>query len=420
MASRSATVASRIRTGPGIAHGRRTFPFQRLDVPFHLQEDREERQDARVDVGAVARGARVLSRLVEQAIEHLAVLLPQRASIVHPVVQDRLEVQSIGRNRAAHSLWGLDACIRWDAGEGSVKVQCRRRAIRHALDPEEASRLLIEEYSRMAREYDTCVTPYHEPIARRLLELAHVKEGERILDIGCGTGIVAFEAAAAVGEAGSVVGIDLAERAVRLAADKTAALGLKHVHFEVMDSRALRFPVGSYDAALSIFGHPLIERRRFFEEVQRVVDGGGRFALCTWNPSKAQSKGASILVREMLERRRPAVVAPDLARLIEARKVLASTEEGKETQSADGWIRLFRDAGLSSVETIEETHWATFRGPEAYLDYSFAWGDNERELRKMTVEDRESFRREFRERVSPMVTDEGLVVDWNLRYFLVR
>src|SRR2546427_8213497 len=101
MASRSATVASRIRTGPGIAHGRRTFPFQRLDVPFHLQEDREECQDARVDVGAVARGARVLPRLVQQAVEHLAVLLPQRASIVHPSVQDRFEVQGVCRDGAA-------------------------------------------------------------------------------------------------------------------------------------------------------------------------------------------------------------------------------------------------------------------------------------------------------------------------------
>src|SRR2546428_10981847 len=102
MAARSATVASRIRTGPGIAHGRRTFSFQRFDVPLHLQEDREERQDARVDVGAVARGARVLPRLVQEAIEHLAVFLPQRTSIVHPVVQDRLQIEAVRRNRVAH------------------------------------------------------------------------------------------------------------------------------------------------------------------------------------------------------------------------------------------------------------------------------------------------------------------------------
>src|SRR5256886_17429950 len=64
MAARSATVASRIRTVPGIARSRRTFPFQRLDVPLHLQEDREQGQGTWVDEGAVARGARERSRFV--------------------------------------------------------------------------------------------------------------------------------------------------------------------------------------------------------------------------------------------------------------------------------------------------------------------------------------------------------------------
>src|SRR3989442_6278551 len=114
----------------------------------------------------------------------------------------------------------------------------------------------------MAREYDTYVTPYHEPIARRLLELAHVKEGERILDIGCGTGIVAFEAAAAVGEAGSVVGIELADRDVRLAPDKSAPLRLRHLGFEVQAFPALRFSAGSFDAIPSGFCHPRIQTAR--------------------------------------------------------------------------------------------------------------------------------------------------------------
>src|SRR5437867_11732196 len=117
-------------------------------------------------------------------------------------------------------------------GGGVGESACRRRVIRHALKPEEASRLLIQEYSRMAREYDAHVTPYHAPIARRLLELARVEEGERILDIGCGTGIAAFEAAAAVGEGGSVVGIYIAERAARLATEKAAAAGMRYVRVE--------------------------------------------------------------------------------------------------------------------------------------------------------------------------------------------
>src|SRR5438445_13321666 len=57
MAARSATVASRIRTVPGIARGRRTFPFHRLDVPFHLQAHLEEGQDYRVEAGPSSRMA---------------------------------------------------------------------------------------------------------------------------------------------------------------------------------------------------------------------------------------------------------------------------------------------------------------------------------------------------------------------------
>src|SRR3972149_7035531 len=61
-----------------------------LDLLLRLQEDRQDREDGRVHVRRVARRARVLSRLAEDAVERLPVLLPQRAAIVHPVVQDRL------------------------------------------------------------------------------------------------------------------------------------------------------------------------------------------------------------------------------------------------------------------------------------------------------------------------------------------
>jgi ubiquinone/menaquinone biosynthesis C-methylase UbiE len=284
------------------------------------------------------------------------------------------------------------------------------------MDPEEASRLLIREYSRMARAYDPNVAPYHAPIAQRLVELAEMKGGARVLDIGCGTGVAAFEAATTVGPEGSVVGIDLAEEAVRLAAGKAKAMGLVHVQFEVMDARNLRFPDGSFDVILSCFGHPVVGRALCFAEVRRVLHPDGCFCLSGWNPSKP----ATMPFREILERRRPSVLAPGVAQLVEARKVIASTDEGRDIQSAEGWIRLFQKAAFTRVRVFEETHRAVFPSPDAYLDYSFAWGDNERELGEMTPEGRKALWNEFRDRVKPMMTEDGLVVDWHLRYFLVR
>ena len=287
--------------------------------------------------------------------------------------------------------------------------------MRAPLDPEEASRLLIEGYGRMARAYDANAGPYHVPIARRLLELGRLGANERVLDIGCGTGIAAFEAAATVDERGSILGIDLAEPAVRLAAEKAAAMNLHQPRFDVMDSRAIRLPDNSVDLAISCFGHPLVGRDRCFAEVLRVLGPGGRFVLSSWNATKSPS----LPFREILERRRPRILAPDVARLIEARKVIASTDEGRATQSGEGWIRLLRNAGFSAVQAIEEIHPAVFRSPDAFLDYSFAWDDNERELRHMTPEGREALRQEFRERVAERMGKEGLVVDWPLRYFVV-
>ena len=292
----------------------------------------------------------------------------------------------------------------------------RREAIGRAMEPEEASQLLIREYGRMARAYDAYVAPYHAPIARRLVELAGIGANERILDIGCGTGIAAFVATSTVGSLGSVVGVDLAEEAVHLATERATAMGLRQIHFEIADSRALRFTAGSFDAVLSCFGHPLVGRDRCLAEVRRVLRPGGRAVLGTWNAAKP----SAMPFREILEHRRPPVLAPDVDRLIQARKVLASTEEGRAAQSAAGWIAILEDAGLSSVQVLEETHRAVFRDPDAFLDYSFAWGDNERELRTMSPASRASLREEFWERVKSMVSEDGLIVDWPLRYFLVH
>jgi ubiquinone/menaquinone biosynthesis C-methylase UbiE len=64
-------------------------------------------------------------------------------------------------------------------------------------------------FSRVAPTYDT-VIPFFQTFGRHLVAAASLRPGERVLDLACGRGAVLFPAALAVGEQGSVLGIDIA------------------------------------------------------------------------------------------------------------------------------------------------------------------------------------------------------------------
>src|SRR6266545_6759778 len=116
------------------------------------------------------------------------------------------------------------ALSRWRGGVGeSVRegvTSLPRVGNSPSMDLEEAARLLIDEYSRMARVYDVQAAPHHAPLVRRVLELAELEPGMSVIDVGCGTGNLAFEAVERVGPRGLVTGIDAALGAIRVATEK--------------------------------------------------------------------------------------------------------------------------------------------------------------------------------------------------------
>src|SRR2546428_176361 len=96
-----------------------------------------------------------------------------------------------------------------------------------------------------------------EPAQTRLLALAAIAPGARVLDVACGTGLVTFpaaRAAAPTSAGGRVVGTDLSQEMVGRAAEEARALGLAHVTFERMDAEALTFQPASSDVALCSLG----------------------------------------------------------------------------------------------------------------------------------------------------------------------
>lgn len=116
--------------------------------------------------------------------------------------------------------------------------------------------------------------------------------GERVLDVGCGAGLDALVAAAAVGPAGDVVGVDITPEMIERANEAASSSpSSAHIAFVVADAaERLPFGDGSFDAVESNGCLNLSPRKReLLAEVHRVLRPGGRLALCdaVLKPEKA-------------------------------------------------------------------------------------------------------------------------------------
>jgi ubiquinone/menaquinone biosynthesis C-methylase UbiE len=135
-----------------------------------------------------------------------------------------------------------------------------------------------------AELYERCVARYIlGPWAPLLVDVAHVGVGERVLDVACGTGVVARAAAERVGSAGRVIGVDLNSGMIAVARSlpTPVAASIEWIERSALD---LRLQDATMDVVLCQQGLQFFpDKALAMQEMRRVLARGGRLALSVWN-----------------------------------------------------------------------------------------------------------------------------------------
>jgi ubiquinone/menaquinone biosynthesis C-methylase UbiE len=118
------------------------------------------------------------------------------------------------------------------------------------------------------------------PWAPILIDLAQPKLGERVVDIACGTGVIARTAAVKVGPTGVVAGVDLNPGMLTVARSLKPTDDAASVHWHEASADRLPLPDGSFDIAYCQLGLQFFaDRPAALREMRRVLSSGGRLAL---------------------------------------------------------------------------------------------------------------------------------------------
>ncbi|MGY3943958.1 class I SAM-dependent methyltransferase [Aeromonas tecta] len=187
------------------------------------------------------------------------------------------------------------------------------------------------------RRWNPVLDAWYGEATERMLDLARIQPGQRILDVAAGAGEPAVSAARRVGASGHVLATDISEGIMALAREVALEHGLSQLETRVMDGEKLALPDEGFDAVLCRLGlmympQPMIALR----EWRRVLRPGGRVAVMVFSTPERNDWGA---VPAVIIRRHTGLAAP------------AAGQPGPFSLGAAGVLEdVFRQAGFADPD----------------------------------------------------------------------
>ncbi len=245
-------------------------------------------------------------------------------SVAQPVVTAQILLYS---HRMRIEMLNVIALSWLLAAAGSSNADQEPQAPTAAERPSLKGLAIVEVYQRYFEP--NLFVPWTEDMLRR----AAVKNGEAVLDLGCGPGIVGRTLAERPGFSGTIVGVDISQPMLDLATKLSSALPVP-IEYILGDAQQLPLEDSSFDVVLSqqMF-NSVPDKAKAAKELKRVLKDGGRFVVSAWT---VQPQGTYIrLLSETFEKHAPGSA--------EAPLFPFSGNRG-ELEKA------FKDAGLDNLE----------------------------------------------------------------------
>lgn len=227
-------------------------------------------------------------------------------------------------------------------------------------------------FGRAADRYDRVGPALFATLGKRLVGLAELPAGARVLDVATGTGAALVPAAEAVGVDGHVLGIDLSPEMVHEARERIAARGLHNAEARVMDAERLdHLPDAAFHAVLCGFSLAFFpDPGRALAEFRRVLRPDGVMAASTWREVDESWAWFPELLREHGVTPRRLIQRPfdDPEELAEAlryagfEQVRVVVEELAPAAPPDDWWEwLWTQGQRAALEAMDERTLAAFR-----------------------------------------------------------
>jgi ubiquinone/menaquinone biosynthesis C-methylase UbiE len=240
-----------------------------------------------------------------------------------------------------------------------------------------------------AEVYEKCFVPaIFGQWAPRLVDTARVASGDRVLDVGCGTGVLARAAADRVAAEGQVTGLDLNEGMLAVARRIRP-----QIDWRQGDATKLPLPDESYDVVMSQFALMYFpDRIAALKEMLRVLKPGGRLVIAVWGPYERAT--GYVILTEIAQRRCGQAAADVLT---------APFALGNKDTVRD----LFKAAGINEVGVELRAGTITYPTIEAFVETEVKGSPLEALL------DEESYQglmREAQEKLQHFRADSGAVI----------